>query len=929
MKRYLKNISMFFLTAFLTSSTLNLYARPTVYIEQTYSQMLSRDTILHTTTQITSSGFLEIAVLEIPLFDPMLEVSVFNAEEFGRRTPTIQLLAASGALAGVNGDFFGMTGTHTVPLGTEIINGHMSISSGQNNHQNNNASFLLSQHGAFIDYVRPHVQLLLGYATTIHVPHINKIADLAWPSFITYGYMQNTASLSARFPNSYKVVVQNNIITYVSQMGEIVNVPEDGFVIIFSSNDFYWVRHNFYIGNSAEKQIRSNINLNDIVTAISGGNRILYEGQIVHHTGSLSTARHPRTILGLNKARDTLYLMTIEGRTHSIGASLAEAAAYIRDFGAHYAINLDGGGSTSMAARIKGQTYMQLVNTPSDGSQRAVINAIGVIDHSTLSEVTSIIINSQPNVGIGIYNNISITGFDDFFNPIGLSLDQFDLQINNGRILNNGRFVPETAGDVTITAHLRPSLGAVYTTQSFTAVAITEIVSDTTSIIGNTQLGFFGIDNNGNRVNLENNQLMYEVHPQTLGTFINGAFTAMGQGMGWARVFMDTASLYIPIIIPRQAVIVDNFDGSTNVGFGAYPGGITGSASYSMLQYISGGLSLLLSYNFAQAEHTQIAYVDFLQPHQVNTVSYILAVYGNNSGHWLRGNVIDAKGYSFTIDFTQSINFYGWQDLTANVPNSATMPVSLQNIYVASLHQREDGSYELFFDNLRIRELTNDDIINTPIGSRVQDALFVQNMGARPANQLDISFIGPMTFTGGQMPSNFIDTRRMTLAAASSDISAIFYGGVANISNDTDVFSQSHPSAYNVMFINNLHVIQMTARNGGFAASSLIQWARLQNDLNLAPTNNIVIHMDFNPFNFRHGFEFDMFHNLLTEQANLGRNIFVVSNGGNNTTSQILDGVRYINLATLFTGSNLNTDFTMLRFRVTEDSITYSLEQIF
>ncbi|HEV7844788.1 MAG TPA: phosphodiester glycosidase family protein [Thermoleophilaceae bacterium] len=71
--------------------------------------------------------------------------------------------------------------------------------------------------------------------------------------------------------------------------------------------------------------------------------------------------RQPRTLGGV-RADGTLLLVTVDGRRPgwSVGMTLAEAARYMRSLGARDALNLDGGGSTTMTVRG------ELVNRPSD-----------------------------------------------------------------------------------------------------------------------------------------------------------------------------------------------------------------------------------------------------------------------------------------------------------------------------------------------------------------------------------------------------------------------------------------------------------------------------------------------------------------------------------------------------------------------------------
>ncbi|MET9656175.1 phosphodiester glycosidase family protein [Streptomyces sp. NPDC006510] len=95
-------------------------------------------------------------------------------------------------------------------------------------------------------------------------------------------------------------------------------------------------------------------------------------------TGDTSTERQPRTAVGI-KADGTLLLVAFDGRSPtSAGVTLGEAAALLRDLGAADAINLDGGGSTTMV--VNGR----LRNRPrgAEGApvrERAVADALAVL----------------------------------------------------------------------------------------------------------------------------------------------------------------------------------------------------------------------------------------------------------------------------------------------------------------------------------------------------------------------------------------------------------------------------------------------------------------------------------------------------------------------------------------------------------------------
>ncbi len=90
-------------------------------------------------------------------------------------------------------------------------------------------------------------------------------------------------------------------------------------------------------------------------------------------------ARHPRTAAGVTRDGRTLVLLVVDGRRPgwSIGATLPELAALLIEAGAWDAVNLDGGGSTTMWRREPGGAG-RVLNRPSDGRVRPVANHLGV-----------------------------------------------------------------------------------------------------------------------------------------------------------------------------------------------------------------------------------------------------------------------------------------------------------------------------------------------------------------------------------------------------------------------------------------------------------------------------------------------------------------------------------------------------------------------
>lgn len=89
-------------------------------------------------------------------------------------------------------------------------------------------------------------------------------------------------------------------------------------------------------------------------------------------------ARHPRTIIGWND-HGAAWLVLVDGRQRrSRGMTLAEATDRMLELGATHAVNLDGGGSSTMVTSCPSASGWCLRNRPSDGRQRNVWVALAV-----------------------------------------------------------------------------------------------------------------------------------------------------------------------------------------------------------------------------------------------------------------------------------------------------------------------------------------------------------------------------------------------------------------------------------------------------------------------------------------------------------------------------------------------------------------------
>lgn len=115
----------------------------------------------------------------------------------------------------------------------------------------------------------------------------------------------------------------------------------------------------------------------DAWTVVAGNVMLVEAGKPVALQSKL---KHPRTVVGLDKRGEKLVILVVDGRRPgmSVGMSYEELTREMLRLGCHTAINLDGGGSSVMAIRDPKSGDYRILNTPSDGRERAVANVLGI-----------------------------------------------------------------------------------------------------------------------------------------------------------------------------------------------------------------------------------------------------------------------------------------------------------------------------------------------------------------------------------------------------------------------------------------------------------------------------------------------------------------------------------------------------------------------
>ncbi|MFZ1937302.1 MAG: phosphodiester glycosidase family protein [Thermoguttaceae bacterium] len=122
-------------------------------------------------------------------------------------------------------------------------------------------------------------------------------------------------------------------------------------------------------GDTLQLIIETEPDLRGVLTAIGAGRILIHNGKSPD-VGPANQPRHPRSMIGWNQ--QYLYFVVIDGRQPgvSVGMTYPEMAALAKEYKCTDAIELDGGGSSTLWAMGK------ILNSPSDGKPRAIANGL-------------------------------------------------------------------------------------------------------------------------------------------------------------------------------------------------------------------------------------------------------------------------------------------------------------------------------------------------------------------------------------------------------------------------------------------------------------------------------------------------------------------------------------------------------------------------
>lgn len=452
---------------------------------------------------------------------------------------------------------------------------------------------------------------------------------------------------------------------------------------------------------------------NDAVQVIGGYKLLIKNGEV---QASLDTTdRYPTTAVGIKKNGEVV-LLQIDGRQPgwSNGIPHNDTAQYLKSIGCVDALLLDGGGSSTMVAKLPFEERAQLENKPSDGRERAVGNGLLLLAKAKRDERFAKLYAVPNKIKMlkGASFKLGFKAADASYYPVPVPSNlTYSVSEELGRVSSDGIF---TAGGNKGLGKITVSSGTVSTTADVEIVdTVTSITVSSNSISvapgRSQQIDAQAYYNNELLVGT-NKQFKWTLSNPELGTIDDsGKFTA-GSAVninGFINVSYGNYTKKIYVQVGRMPVALEDFEkaavypsaGATWAVSGVRHSGITGEiVSIDHEPVKLGTRALKLTYDFTGREDgTAGAYV-----HRLNTLSPMslsskpedfikiegypsaigMWVYGDESRNWLRGQLRDGSNNIIALDFTSDydgkeggVNWTGWKYVEAKIPEELTLPL--------------------------------------------------------------------------------------------------------------------------------------------------------------------------------------------------------------------------------------------------------------
>lgn len=656
--------------------------------------------------RLQPGGWVTGHVMTADLTTPSLSLDLADGGTVSGSNQTTSAFAATkgNVVAAVNGDYYDMNASDA-PVGTNVSREGLRTAG-----STPREAFTLVGGKAVIQQLMARASVTVG-GRTITVGAVNSpttgpntvgLFTSVWGSYPLARLVTDTEQVRVvRIRDGHVTAISSDRSTITAAApipaGESVLLARGGAGVQFDG---------ITVGTPAELTVGTSA---EVDLAVGGSQRLVADGIVT--TADEVTAG--RTAIGVSRDGSRLWVVSIDGRQgDSHGMTIQELARLMADLGAYNAVNLDGGGSTTLVARPAGTTDLTLIDRPSDGHERLVSNAL-VFRSTATSGYGGVAARSglQPAAGL------TDAGATQLLPGLTRTVEGRVLDPNFAATDRAGRFtVPArnvvkpveltgtravVRGAATGAADIRYGDGRTTATVPLVVhgpmqrlVASSTLLSlPSAQATGNIRLT--AIDGDGYAVPVETRDVRVEVSggvsvaPSGLASFIVTPTQDKATATITFRVL--DRSVTVPVTVGFTEVPLADFADAGRWTFAAD----RATGSVAAVDGPGGRAGLGLTFDFATSTATRGAYAVPPAPIAVPGQPQALALWikGNGKGEWPRLQVTRGDGTVTNLDPEGNalVDWSGWRLVRFPVPAGTAFPLTLTRIRF--METRSDATY--------------------------------------------------------------------------------------------------------------------------------------------------------------------------------------------------------------------------------------------
>lgn len=657
----------------------------------------------------TPAGPLVVHVTTVSLGDPhvALAVAMHHDAVTGTDEALSSIADRAHAEAAINADYFDINGSGA-PLNVVAIGGRFL-------HQPDGAAaFVVGQDGGVsIGPVTLRATLTDSMGETLQANAVNDWGandglSLVTPEFGIDGSADVEVVLAPNGPTSYRVAAVD------AGPAHLVPLTPGEFGLVARGAEQVGRLMPFRPGDVVTLEFESTPA--SIASAVGGGPLLLRHGGVVDDPAAPapeeSAVRYPVTGAGVSSDGSTLWLIVVDGRAPATSAGITRPmlAALLAAFGASDAMAFDSGGSTEMAIRHLGDASTSVANVPSDGRERSIADALLVLNTATPGPIAQALVRSGGGVTAvlaGSTVRFTAAAVDAEMQPVAVAPGLVGFSGDAPAVASidaSGLLSALSPGRVDVTARVG--------TVPSTPVPIDVVASpDALSISGYervveagsiARLSVVATLNDGRSVAVDAGAVRWAaIGDGRIGA--DGRFTggsAAGIATVTARVGAAVATL--PLLVGEHEAMLAPLTDPTSAAswrFASSPKTVGGAVDMSAAPDGTSGLHL--SYDFTQGGATRAAYAETTLPVGGEPLAFVVDVYGDGDGEWLRAGYRNADGIVDTMTIARHVDWRGWKTIRIDASRTARWPIVWTRLYAVEPRSAAIEAGDLWFRSLR------------------------------------------------------------------------------------------------------------------------------------------------------------------------------------------------------------------------------------